>query len=322
MAASTCSIARRILEGQVLAWKKIMISSFLFGWGTVPIHRRRFRAPVRGRFRRAFRPLVPRDSYSQVPCQISRSRATPVFIWICADKRSDARAQKCPINRTRIRGLGHVLRANSQPRVPEENVRVHQGVLRWHTLHGTESLPRLDVETGHPAGTVEPFPAVCLNASMDETDRLAEFAILVRESSVKRLVCVAPGDEAWRPREDMLSFVDHLWHLTDADKWLLNMLSGKPRPRPEVRPGDAKAEDWDRLLGALVQLGRDKAEFIRSVQPDDLGRSIRDPEVLGDTTWWWLIVRANLDHEIHHRGAIQISLRLRYGSDVLPRREP
>jgi uncharacterized damage-inducible protein DinB len=45
---------------------------------------------------------------------------------------------------------------------------------------------------------------------------------------------------------------------------------------------------------------------------EDLAREVEEPQVLGRTSFWWLIVRGSLDHEIHHRGAFQLALRLRY----------
>lgn len=49
---------------------------------------------------------------------------------------------------------------------------------------------------------------------------------------------------------------------------------------------------------------------------EELASEVDEPQVLGRTNYWWLIVRGSLDHEIHHRGAFQLALRLRYGKGV------
>ena len=150
-------------------------------------------------------------------------------------------------------------------------------------------------------------------AAESEPQRLAALAEAVRESSLKRFRCVAPGDESWRPAPGTLSFVDVLKHLGDADDWLLTVLGGGRSRRAVISPDDASAEQWDNLLTRFIDLGRRKTALIRSLTPEQLATPILEPEVCGQTTWWWLIARANLDHEIHHRGAVQLGLRLRYG---------
>lgn len=153
-----------------------------------------------------------------------------------------------------------------------------------------------------------------------ETERLAALSETVRASTLQRFRCVAPGDEAWRPAPDTLSFVDVVRHLCDADEWLFGMLQGGRHRRPVIVPGEASAGEWEALLANLVETGKRRTNLLRSLSPTQLDRPILDPEVCGPTDWWWLITRANFDHEIHHRGAVQLALRLRYGREIQPRR--
>jgi hypothetical protein len=136
---------------------------------------------------------------------------------------------------------------------------------------------------------------------------------------LKRFRCVAPGDEAWRAGPELLSFVDVLKHLGDADEWLLDRLRGGDAAHTEVRPGDASPQEWPAQFDRFVELGRQRTVLIRSLTPARLAQPIVDPEVLGPTTVRFLILRGGLDHEIHHRGALQLMLRLRYHR-VEPRR--
>jgi len=143
--------------------------------------------------------------------------------------------------------------------------------------------------------------------------RLALFSETVRESTWKRVRQVRAGDEEWRPSSDALSFVDIVKHLVDADVWILNYLAGSSGPRAVIAPGDARARDWASLTADLARLGRERAQKILQMSEDQLAAEVDEPQVLGRTNYWWLIVRGSLDHEIHHRGAFQLSLRIRYG---------
>jgi len=84
---------------------------------------------------------------------------------------------------------------------------------------------------------------------------LAEFSRKVRESSLKRFRLVRPSDRAWRPAPGRLSFVDHLKHLVDCDRWILAVVKGEPEPHANIGPGEGNPEQWDEYLGQLVELG-------------------------------------------------------------------
>ena len=146
-----------------------------------------------------------------------------------------------------------------------------------------------------------------------EAERLTEFFKAVRQSSLKRFRKVKSGDGGWRPRSDILSFVDTLKHLIDSDHWMFEYLENGRGPEGTViSPGDARAEDWARLLTEFENSGRQVAEFIGGLSDSDFSNPIQEPKGSGNSTWWWIIVRGNIDHEIHHRGQLQVLLRLRY----------
>jgi uncharacterized damage-inducible protein DinB len=137
-----------------------------------------------------------------------------------------------------------------------------------------------------------------------EGERLAELCGFVRESSLKRFNKVAPQDRAWRPSPNQLSFVDILKHLVDADCWILATLNGKAyAPKTEIKPGDGREEQWEAYLKNLENLGKEKSEWLRKVPVKAWAK---------EDSKWFALMRSNLDHEIHHRGALQVMLRLKY----------
>jgi uncharacterized damage-inducible protein DinB len=148
---------------------------------------------------------------------------------------------------------------------------------------------------------------------MSQSDRLADFAGQVRASTLKRFRKVAVQDRGWRPGPERLSFADHLVHLVDCDCWVLAVLQGMPEPDAEVKPGDGDVSQWDNYLKALEVAGKSKAEFYRGLTDEQLDCVVESPARMGSPEVALLILRENLEHEIQHRGSVQLMLRLKYG---------
>lgn len=143
-------------------------------------------------------------------------------------------------------------------------------------------------------------------------DRLARFSRAVRESSLKRLRAVPPGRENWRISSASMSFAELGQHLIDADAWLFRKLVD-PSLAPLVgRPGSLEVEDrseYAELLAELEASGVERSRRLARMSVDELATQVPDQRFDGRVSVWWLIVRGNLDHEIHHRGQIAVGLR-------------
>ncbi len=148
---------------------------------------------------------------------------------------------------------------------------------------------------------------------MTEGERLAQFSELVRGSSLKRFKQVVVEDRGWQPFTGQLNFVDLLKHLVDADRWVMAILKNEKQiPRPIIKPGDGKPEEWDRYFREFENLGKEKTEIIKRLPESEWSQDVEDTQVMGKTSKWLILVRGNLDHEIHHRGSLQTMLNLKY----------
>lgn len=149
---------------------------------------------------------------------------------------------------------------------------------------------------------------VCL-----ESQRLSELAGAVRESTIKRLRLVPSGHEDWRPVDSAMSFADIAHHLVDCDRWMFRKME-VPSLEPICgRAGEMTITDRNQfaaLIDELDRLGRRRASWLTELSEQDLSRLSPDNRFDGDVTVWWMIVRGNLDHEIHHRGQIDTYLRI------------
>ena len=90
-----------------------------------------------------------------------------------------------------------------------------------------------------------------------------------------------------------------------------------------INPGEVtifRREEYEALVTRLVETGRRRAELFRNITDEELARRIPDDHYGGgiDSSIWWILVRANLDHEIHHRGAPAVYLRVLKEMDGAP----
>lgn len=147
---------------------------------------------------------------------------------------------------------------------------------------------------------------------MTEGQRLAEFSRAVRDSTIKRLQLVPPGYENWSTVPQAMSFADLAKHLVEADNWLLKMLRNKNLKPVKGRAGLIEVNNRDEfmlLIKKLETTGNIRAEMLQDLSDDMLSEMIFDERFNREVTVWWIIVRGNLDHEIHHRGQMAAYLR-------------
>ena len=109
-----------------------------------------------------------------------------------------------------------------------------------------------------------------------------------------------------------MSFADVAFHLIEADLWLFRKLAD-PGLSPMVgRAGTTNISARDQftaLCDRLEALGQERAALLGSLSPAQLDATVLDQRFGGVVTCWWVVVRGNLDHEVHHRGQVVAWLR-------------
>jgi len=154
-----------------------------------------------------------------------------------------------------------------------------------------------------------------MDTNPTQQQNLAEFSLAVRESSLKRFRAVPAGMENWRITPESMSIADLAEHIIRADEWLLRKIADPGTKIITGNPGEVtitRREQYDGLVTRLVETGKRRAALFRNMSDEELARRVPDDHYGSgtDSTVWWILIRANLDHEIHHRGALAVYLRV------------
>jgi uncharacterized damage-inducible protein DinB len=144
-------------------------------------------------------------------------------------------------------------------------------------------------------------------------DLLIDFCKAVRVSTFKRLKVVPEGYEDWSISKNSLSFAEIAKHLIDSDEWLIKKIKDPTVQSILPEKGildDCSREEFLTLISALDESLERKIKFINSLDKEEMESKIYDDRFKGEVSIEWVIVRGNIDHEIHHRGQLAVYLRM------------
>jgi uncharacterized damage-inducible protein DinB len=144
-----------------------------------------------------------------------------------------------------------------------------------------------------------------------EGRRLADLSLAVRQSSLKRFRAVPAGCENWRISEDSMTIADLAHHLIEADRWLFRKIQEPDLAHMVGESGRIEIgsrSEYEELLNELRSVGGERGRLLADLDDDQLDQRLPDRRFGSAAPIWWIIVRGNIDHEIHHRGQLSAYL--------------
>lgn len=153
-----------------------------------------------------------------------------------------------------------------------------------------------------------------------EIELLTEFCKAVRNSTTKRLELVPEGYENWKISPKALSFAETAKHIIDLDNWLFEKIKNPKIKSIETETAIIKhcsRNEFEELISGLKEILEKKISLINSFDEERLKEKMYDDAYDSEISIAWLILRRNLDHEIHHRGQIAAYLRVLKDKNVI-----
>jgi len=117
--------------------------------------------------------------------------------------------------------------------------------------------------------------------------------------------CIPDELYDWSPAPGKFSFADLMRHLAGTERY---MFAENVRFRPSRYPGHGKelADGPDKVLEYFKRMHTDALDLFRELNDDDLEKKCMTPGGAKIAVWKWL--RAMVEHEVHHRGQINLML--------------
>ena len=129
----------------------------------------------------------------------------------------------------------------------------------------------------------------------------------VRERTLRALRAVPPGKLEWRHANDVFSCGDLARHIAAVERYTFaeNALG---RPSRYHGCGPELAEGHENVMAFMERMHRESVEMLKDLTPDDLAGKGLSPQGVPVTAW--KLLRAMIEHEVHHRGEIYMYLAL------------
>jgi uncharacterized damage-inducible protein DinB len=129
----------------------------------------------------------------------------------------------------------------------------------------------------------------------------------IRERTL-RVLRVVPADKLeWRHSPDVFSAGDLARHIAAVERWTFaeNVVG---RPNRYHGCGTDLADGLDGVIAFMERMHAETVEILKGLTPEDLEKKGTSPQGVPVTAW--KLLRAMIEHEVHHRGEIYVYLAL------------
>jgi len=129
----------------------------------------------------------------------------------------------------------------------------------------------------------------------------------IRERILRVVRAVPPEKLEWRHADDVFSCGDLARHIAAVERYTFTE-NALGRPSRYQGCGPELAEGHENVLAFMERMHRESVAMLKSLTPDDLAGKGLTPQGVPVTAW--KLLRAMIEHEVHHRGEIYVYLAL------------
>ena len=123
----------------------------------------------------------------------------------------------------------------------------------------------------------------------------------IRQRTLNVIKCIPRDKFDWTYKEGKFTFADFIRHIAAIERY---MFAENVQFKPSRYPGYGKdlADGYDNVLAYMDRLHQETIAIFSRITPEDLNKQCTTPS--GAQITVWKLLRALVEHEIHHRGQI------------------
>jgi uncharacterized damage-inducible protein DinB len=140
-----------------------------------------------------------------------------------------------------------------------------------------------------------------------EPQEFARYWRRVRSRTMALADCIPSDRVDWSPGQGAMTIGDSLRHLAVTERWLFVDIA-RGGQSAYVTHGPELAASLSDILELMTRLHAESLAIIEQFGIDDWQREVVTPGGAAMPAWKWL--RAMVEHEVHHRGQLYLTLRL------------
>jgi uncharacterized damage-inducible protein DinB len=129
----------------------------------------------------------------------------------------------------------------------------------------------------------------------------------IRERTLRVLRAVPPDKLEWRHAPDVFSCGDLARHIAAVERFTFAE-GALGRPSRYQGCGPDLADGHEAVIAFMEQMHREATEMLKKLTPEDLQGKGLSPQGVQVTAW--KLLRAMIEHEVHHRGEMYVYLAL------------
>jgi uncharacterized damage-inducible protein DinB len=129
----------------------------------------------------------------------------------------------------------------------------------------------------------------------------------IRERTLRVLRAVPPEKLEWRHADDVFSCGDLARHIAAVERYTFaENVCGRPSRYQGC--GVELADGHENVMAFMERMHRESIAMLKELKPEDLAGKCLSPQGVPVTAW--KLLRAMIEHEVHHRGEMYVYLAL------------